>query len=129
MVVDERGEPEAVPPGLRHVGDPDPGVCLRHPLAPDLQSCEAGHQHPDTEIVSLTSFLFLLISLSESELTNECNEAVSCKRVGEQNHEITFISPCNSEIRKNFLFPWKLLLIYLSICKKLSYVESFVKSK
>ena len=47
MTVDDGGEPEAVPPGLRHVGDPHSGVCLRHPLGPDLQTSEAGHQHPD----------------------------------------------------------------------------------
>lgn len=47
VAVDDSGEPESVPPGLRHVWDPHPGVSLSHPLAPDLQPSEAGHQHPD----------------------------------------------------------------------------------
>ena len=47
VAVDDGGEPESVPPGLRHVGDPDPGVGLGHPLGPDLQTSQARHQHPD----------------------------------------------------------------------------------
>ena len=47
MAVDDGGEPKSVPPGLRHVGDPHSGVSLSHPLAPDLKTSEASHQHPD----------------------------------------------------------------------------------
>ena len=54
VAVDDGGEPKSVPPGLRHVGDPHSGVSLRHPLAPDLETSEASHQHPDDNKSEMT---------------------------------------------------------------------------
>ena len=45
------------------------------------------------------------VLISRSEWTTECNDSVSCKRVGEHYHEIAFISPCNLEIREISLLP------------------------